>query len=251
MPAHSTGQERRRRQARRRIGYLVGTLAVIAVGVVVTAVVLRQPPNQPARHDAAATVSPAPASASARPTPAFSAPAGPLLLPRPARTTNGVGVGYPYTTAGAIAAAAHYTEEAVTLDEARGAKVAATVAAPSYRTASTDERASVRALRSSLGLSEGGRTDGAYATLQAQAYQLRTTSAEGATVWILGLASAAGPSTSGANRTVPQATVVPLTWVGGDWRLRQTNARVPDAAVVQPGTTEAYAKGWHDLAIAD
>lgn len=208
--------------------------------------------------------SPPPATPTGRPAPVRPAPsavpstagiwtvppvsAGPLLLPHPAVTTQGVALGYPHSTAGAISAAARYAEEAVGLDTSRAATVARLTAAPSYLTAAADLTAAVAAARQVLGLPLSGATGGAYLLLQAKGYRVADATPDRVVVAILGLAEGAGPATGGWGRTSATAATHTLVWASGDWRIAAAATPVTEPAP-WPGTTQAYQQGWRDLAI--
>jgi hypothetical protein len=244
--------QRKRRQAGRRLvaAGIAGLVAVAGVGAgVAIATGGDGSPTARSERSVAPSSSPSPTPTAAgiwTPPPVS---AGPLLLPKPARTTRGVPVGYPHTTKGAISAAAHYTETAVGLDADRARSVGDVAGAPSYLDAAKDLSRSVVVARQNLGVPEDGPTRGAYLRLQARAYRVTDATPDRVVVSILGTAEGAGPTTGGQGRSSPSVASHTLVWVQGDWRIAgegdPASSRVPE-----PGSTQAYEEGWRDLAIA-
>ncbi len=174
---------------------------------------------------------------------------GPLILPMPDTVVDGVPVGYPHTTEGAISAAVRYTQAAITLDVAQARRVGDLAAASSYLDAGAEFALAVESSREGLGLAPRGPTDGAYLTYQARAYLVRDATPPRVEVWVLGIVDGAGPVTSGLSRTGPAVAQHLMVWLDGDWRLTDTGD-TPDVEAPAPGSAAAYAEGWRDLAIA-
>lgn len=230
------------------VGGIVALLVAAAVGYRLT----RGPDPQTVSQPAGTAGVPAPTT-TATTAGTWTGPpvsAGPLILPTPARTVRGVPLGYPHSTEGAISAAAHYTEAAVTLDANRARTVGELAGAPSYLSAADDFAANVGVARTQLGVSATGPTGSAYLTYQAQAYLVLDATPDRVEVWVLGTADGAGPSTGGDSRTGPSIARLVMVWVEGDWRLTDNPPTDAPSAAPEPATPKAYAQGWRDCAIA-
>jgi len=174
---------------------------------------------------------------------------GPLILPPSARVVDGVPVGYPHTTEGAISAAARYTQAAITLDAGQASRVGEVAAAPSYLGASDAFASAVQSTRRGLGVAATGSTGGAYLTYQPGAYLVRDATPDRVEVWILGIVDGAGPATGGVSRTGSSVAQHVMVWAEDDWLLTDTGD-TPDVPAPAPGSEAAYTEGWRDLAIA-
>ena len=99
---------------------------------------------------------------------------GPLLLPQPTGTVDGVLTGFPATPAGAVAAAYAYSRVATSLDAAATLRALEQIADPATRWLTTERTAiadGVAAQRSALGLAPIGPSDGATLVISPAGFQ--------------------------------------------------------------------------------
>jgi hypothetical protein len=251
-----TAAERHRRSILRRLLLAMGALALVVTATVIVTLHLA--------NDGQQRAGPAPPqglenleNTEANPAPEPEAgiwtvppvSAGPLILPQPSNTEQGIPTGFPHSTEGAISAAAHYAEASVSLDVDRARVVGSVARAPSYLDASHDFAQGARSARAMLGLAPGQPLAGAYLTFTPQAYRLTDATPERVRLAILGRVEAAGPATHGQGRTSHVATSYTMVWVEGDWRIAGDGDPLP-AEIPTPRSPRAYEEGWRDLAIA-
>lgn len=177
-------------------------------------------------------------------------PTGPLTQIKGERMVEGVLVGYPHTTAGAVSAAAEYSAKlGSTLDLDRIRVLAPVVADPSYSNAEQQLVDGRISSRKRLGLPESGPVPaGASMTVGPAAFQLRAVTADSMTVLLLSYLTTIDSSGTIASRAIVQP--VEMHWADGDWKLLPPGpASQADysALATQPGTAEAMAKGWQVL----
>lgn len=245
-----TAAEQRRRSTLRRLLLAGGALVlVVASTVIVTLLVVddEQPSVTTAPQDREATDT---SGAQEAGTGTWTMPpvsAGPLILPRPTGTEQGIATGFPHSTEGAISAAAHYAEASVSLDEANARALAEVAAAPSYIDAVDDFVRATGAARQRLGVA-GNVQGGAYLVFQAQSYRVSDATPDRVVIAVLGRGEGAGPATSGQGRVVHSATSYTMVWVDGDWHIAAEGEPLPDS-VPAPRSPRAYQEGWRDLAL--
>src|SRR5580700_8470042 len=154
----------RRRWLRWFLVWAGGTLAVAVIGLVIEAAV-SPGAGQPQNPGSGFPVSPPPPSAAgARSGPAPGAagsgsPAlsGPLQVVQGRELVNGVYLGFPHSTAGAVSAADYVVGEVFsTLDPGRAAAVMRLTAAPSYASAPQQAAQGVISDREDLGITASG-----------------------------------------------------------------------------------------------
>ncbi len=245
-----TTAEQRRRHTLRRLLLAAGVLVlVVACTVIVTLLVVdggrpRTAPASP-RGENTDTTGQQETETGIWTTPPVSA--GPLILPQPTNTEQGIGTGFPHSTEGAISAAAHYAETSVSLDPANARALAEVAAAPSYLDAVDDFVGATGAARQQLGVA-GDVHGGAYLVFRAQSYRVSDATPDRVVIAILGRGEGAGPATRGQGRVVHSATSYTMVWVDGDWHIAAAGEPLPQS-VPPPRSSRAYQEGWRDLAI--
>ncbi|HEV2347554.1 MAG TPA: hypothetical protein VGS97_25915 [Actinocrinis sp.] len=191
-----------------------------------------------------ATPSPAPSTS---PIPI---PSGTVTLVQGARLANGIEVGYPHTTVGAISAAAQYLDAvASTLDPDCAASVMRLAGDPANTALPTNLADSTVKLRADLHLPTSGRLapPTAFQTT-AQMYQLRDASADHVLVLLLTLSTFINDRGGMAQTT--GVFPVRMHWSGGDWKLAAIGGADQDYSglAATPDTQTAVSRGWQALA---
>lgn len=238
------------RTARRRLLLALAAAALLAA----TAVLLLAAPRHrgggaAARPSApAATLAASPAASPGAEATEGTPNIGPITLLSGKSLVQGVYLGYPHTTAGAVSAADQFaTDFLSTLDPDRGAAIARLIADNSYPDAPAQFAASVQASRQHLGLPATGAVPPGYAmTAVPVMYQLRDVRPDSITVLFLLDLSTATP-TAGSQT---QLAVVPFAvhFDGADWKMLTPVDGDPYLALsASPDTADATAKGWADL----
>ncbi|MFJ7911363.1 hypothetical protein [Kitasatospora sp. NPDC096204] len=236
--------ELRRRRALRTLVTGAALAAAAAAGAVAVLIWQAEPGPR------AGAVAPATASAAAVPPSASpSTVVQAVPLPAPARVEQGIPVGYPHTLAGAVSAAAHYTEarDLLSPDAVPGQMmVMARQNDEEFFKLTSLAIADARDWRRLLGLPEaGGSTGSDFIAFQVRAYQTESVSADAVDVWLL---TTQTPTVGGIQHgTGVFAVAAPVVWDGDDWRLTSKKMR-QTPRVAQPGTTQADAAGWRPVA---
>ncbi|GAA2836455.1 hypothetical protein ACFQ0M_48615 [Kitasatospora aburaviensis] len=235
--------ERRRRSAMRR---LVVTGVVLAAAAVGTGAVLLWGPG--AGPTSTSTTAPAVAGSPAAAPPASTGPST-GVLPAPARVEQGIPVGYPHTPAGAVSAAAHYTEARDLLSPhlvAQQMRVMARHTAQDLGGLSGTGIADARDWRTRLGLDpDGGSDANSFIAVQVRGYQVEVANADQVDVWLLAVET---PTVGGiAHGRGTFVVAAPVAWADGDWKLvdRQLQ-KAPESA--EPDSSDAVSKGWIPVA---
>jgi hypothetical protein len=247
-----TAAERRRHNILRRLLVAVGALVlVVASTVTVTLLAVdddrqRSAPATPQGRERKSTSSDPRPGTGIWTMPLISA--GPLILPEPANTAQGIPVGFPHSTEGAISAAAHYAEASVGLDVDRARALGEVAGSPSYIDAPQDFAQAVRSARTGLGLPPYGALNGAYLTFEAQAYRVADATPVLVDVAVLGRVDGAGPATQGQGQGGPTATSYTLVWVDEDWHFAGDGTSLSGQPPA-PRSPQAYNEGWRDLAM--
>ena len=231
-----------RRGVRYGIAAAAGILLLAAIGLVVEVAMGPHP---------AGTTQPPPIpdlfgspGASSAPT---SQPPGLLHLIPGRQLQDGVWVGYPHSTAGAVSAADQFASQlASTLDPGRAAAVMRLVADPSYSQGPQQFAQGMASARADLGLpGTGSLPGGTSAVLDPAEYQVRDATPDQMTVLLLSDYVVTTPDSGTQTRIL----VYPLRmhWADGDWKiLAPGNATYPGLAV-QPGSPEAASAGWQEV----
>lgn len=243
----------RRRVLPRLLAAVVVLLAAVAVGVAIESQLGPRAPKTytppaavPLPGAAAGTLQPS-SSASARPS-AKAALTGPLQLVEGAQLVNGVRVGYPHSTVGAVSAAAEFMRQiGSTLDPDRAAAVGRLVAAPSWSNAPQELAQGPKSTRKQLGLPTTGQTpQGASVVLAPVEYQVPSATGDEAKVLLLATYTTSSP----AHGVQTRMGVYPLemSWSAGDWHvLAPTGDASYTGLTAQPDSPQAEAKGWQEL----
>ncbi|MEY9942161.1 hypothetical protein [Streptacidiphilus sp. MAP5-3] len=241
---------KRRRVFPRLIAAAVALLAFVAVGVAVES---QLGPRAPKTY-APPTAIPLPgASATAGPSDepsASSSPAlsGALQLIQGAQLVNGVRIGYPHSTAGAVSAGVEYMQQiGSTLDPDRAAAVGRLVADPSWSDAPQQLAQGPTITRKELGLPATGQVPAnASVVLAPVEYQVLSATANSAKVLLLATYTTSSPGQGIQTRM----GVYPLDmhWSAGDWHvLASTDTTNYSSLTAQPESPDASAKGWQEL----
>jgi hypothetical protein len=229
---------------------LIGTRrilpAALAVGVLLVIALITVPLVLAYhRHAAANAAAPSPAP-SASPVPV---PSGAVPLVQGARLANGIEVGYPHTTVGAISAASQYVDAvASTLDPDYAASVMRLAGDPANTALPANLADSTVKLRADLQLPTTGplAPPTAFQTT-AQMYQLRDASADHVLVLLLTLSTFIYEHGGTAQTT--GVFPVRMHWTGGDWKLAAIGGTGQDYSglAATPDTQAAAGRGWQPL----
>lgn len=234
--------------------WFFGTLAVIVVGLAVEQLV----DPSPVQPCCAVSVGPSssPASPTAAPSPGRSpggqpsggpSLTGPVQVVQGSQQINGVELGFPHSTVGAVSAAdADVTEVFSTLDPDRAAAVMRMIADPSFTDGPQQAAKGPVNARKYLGLPETGPVPaGASVQVQPMEYQVRGISADTVTVLLLCDYTATTPDQGTSTRSA----VFPVSahWAEGDWKVLPPEGAVDTRLEVEPGSPQAAALGWQQL----
>lgn len=191
-------------------------------------------------------------SASSSPAPGTSpipVPSGAVTLVPGTRLANGIEVGYPHSTAGAISAATQYLDAvASTLDPDYAASLMRLAGDPGDDELPADLAHSTVALRADLHLPSSGPLDPPIAfQTTAEMYQLRDPSADH--VLVLLLTSSTFINARGAMAQSTGVFPVQMHWTDGDWKLAAIGGTGQNysALAATPDTQSAVGQGWRAL----
>lgn len=217
----------------------VGVLLVIAA-VAVPLLVLNRGP--------AGTNSTIPSPA---PSPA-AVPSGAIPLVRGARVADGVEVGFPHTTVGAVSAASEYLDAAAsTLDPDYAASVMRVAGDPVNTALPSSLAASIVKLRSDLQLrSDGPLNPPVTFQTTAQMYQLRNVTADD--VMVLLLTDSTFINARGGTAQTTGVFPMQMRWTAGDWKVEAIGRTGQDYSTLAaaPDTQAAANQGWLALIAA-
>lgn len=221
-------------------------VAVAAIGLGVEQLLAPASPRPLSQAPHKTSSPPAPARPS--PSPTASALTGPLQVVEGREQVNGVELGFPHSTAGAVSAAdADATEIFSTLDPDRAAAVARMVADPSWAGAAQQAAQGPANDRRHLGLPAAGPVPaGASLETQPAEYQVRDVTPDGALVLLL----CDFTSTTPDQGTATNVAVFPLSmhWTAGDWKVASVTGTQAEMNLgAQPDSPRAAQRGWHDL----
>lgn len=230
--------------------WFFGTLALMAAGLVIDRAVN---PGPPAPGRMPVSVPTPPWGDTSSPTPPATptgkpALAGPVQVVQGKQQINGIALGFPHSTVGAVSAAyADAAEVLSTLDPDRAAAVMRMVADPSWPDAPQQAAAGAAGDRKRLGLPVGGPVpDGASMQIVPAEYQVRGVTPDQVLVMLLCDASITTPGQG----TTTEVGVFPfrMHWYAGDWKVQSVNATQDDLRLaVEPGSPQAAADGWQQL----
>lgn len=240
---------RARRWRRWFLVWFFGTGAVMVIGLVIEQAVNPGPAStfgEPPPRTPSASSSPSPAGASASPA---GAPAltGPLRLVQGSQQVNGVELGFPHSTAGAVSAADEFlTAVGSTLDPDRAAAVMRMAADPSYTDGPQQAAQGAVSDRKALGLPTGGPvTPGASFQIEPVEYQVRDVTPDRVTVLLLcdGVSTLPGRGTQTRIGVFP----VPVHWAQDDWKALPPPSADYENLAAEPDSPQAAADGWQQL----
>ncbi|MFF2611739.1 hypothetical protein [Kitasatospora sp. NPDC058046] len=227
---------------------VVGLLAFVAIGVAIES---GSEPRGPKVFTPPAAIPP-PGSvtgvdSTGSPTPGLT---GPLQLVRGERLVNGVQLGFPHSTVGAVSAAVEYWRQlGSTLEPDRAAAVARLVAADSWSSAADDLAKGPVATRKGLGLPQTGQLQpGASVVLSPIEYQVRSVGPDNVQVLLLATYTTSVPGTGMQTRM--GVYPLDLTWSANDWRIPAPSGNSTTdytSLTAEPGSPQASAKGWQEL----
>ena len=240
----------RRRWLRWFLVWAGGTLAVAVVGLVIEAAVspgTGQPQNPgsgfPVTPATSTSSGPAPSAAGSS-SPALS---GPLQVAAGRELVNGVYLGFPHSTAGAVSAADYVVGEVFsTLDPDRAAAVMRLTAAPSYASAPRQAAQGAASDREDLGLAASGPVPAGYSLLvQPEEYQTRNVRAGSVTVLLLCDFTTTQPGTGTQTRIA--VFPVAMVWAQADWEVASFGADDDANLGAEPFSSTAASLGWQEL----
>jgi hypothetical protein len=237
-----------RRGIRIGIAAAAGLLLLTAIGLVIEVATgphpkgSTQPPPIPNLFSGYGQT-PAPAVGAAEP-----ALTGPLQVIQGSELVNGVYLGYPHTTRGAVSAAVEYMRDiGSTLDPDRSAAILRLTADPSYPQGPQQYAQGVATTRNILGLPTSGPVpDGVSTVLQPVEYQVKDVTADRVMVLLL----ADYDITLPGQASDAKVGIYPLGlhWAEGDWKITAPETSVDYSSLLtQPGTAQAAADGWQEL----
>jgi hypothetical protein len=245
---HPYRRHRIRRGIRIAIAAAAGLLLLTAIGLVIEVAAgphpkgSTQPPPVPDLFSGYGQT-PAPAASSAGP-----APAGPMQVLQGRELVNGVYLGYPRTSQGAVSAAVEFMRDiGSTLDPDRTAAILRLTADPSYPQAPQQFAQGTITTRTLLGLAGTGLVPaGTSVVLQPAEYQVKDVTASQVEVLLLADYDVTLPGQG----TQAKTGIYPLGmhWAEGDWKILPPETTVDYSSLLtQPGTAQAAADGWQEL----
>lgn len=237
--------------------WFFATGAVLVIGLVVEQAVSPgpvdhwgEPPASPTPTEAPATRAATPEKPAVTPTsPTSSAPAltGPLHVVQGSQLVNGVYLGYPDSTVGAVSAADEFLSAIdSTLDPDRAAAVMRLAADPSYANGPQQAAAGVVSDRKSLGLPASGAVpQGASVETEPVEYQVRDVAPDRVTVLLL----CDFVTTLPDQGTQTKVGVFPLAlhWAQNDWKVLPQPSADYENLSADPGSPQAASLGWQQL----
>jgi len=246
----------RRRWLRWILAYLAGTVAVMVIGLCIEGVVSpapQDPPDligptplwaQPASPATAARPSARPRASASSGTAALS---GPLALVAGRQVINGVELGFPHSTAGAVSAAADTAGEVFsTLDPDRAAAVMRLTADASYADAPQQAAHGAASDRQYLGVPAAGPVPAGYSLVtEPVEYQVRDVTADSALVLLLADFTTTQPGEGTQTRVA--VFPFPMSWADGDWKAADPGNASYLSLAAEPFSSQAAALGWQEL----
>lgn len=227
------------------IATAAGLLLLTAIGLVIEVALGPHPaPNLgPVPADTPPGFSGSPSASATEP-----APTGSMQVLQGRELVNGVYLGYPHSTEGAVSAAVEYMRDlGSTLDPDRAAAIMRLTADPSYTQAQQQLAQGTLTNRNLLGLPTTGPVpDGASVVLQPVEYQVKDVTASQLMVLLLADYDVTLPG----GGTQARIGLYPLGmhWAEGDWKILAPETGVDYSSLLtQPGTSQAAADGWQEL----
>lgn len=246
----------RRRWLRWVLAWLAGTVAVVVIGLCIEGTVSpasQDPPDligptppwaQPAAT--ATAVKPGKGPEALRPSGA-AALSGPLAVIAGKQVINGVELGFPHSTAGAVSAATDAAGEVFsTLDPDRAAAVMRLTADASYADAPQQAAHGAVSDRQYLGVPAAGPVPAGYSLVtEPVEYQVRDVTAD----FVLVLLLADFTTTQPGEGTQTRIAVFPfpMSWAAGDWKAADPGSASYLSLAAEPFSPQAAALGWQGL----
>lgn len=230
-------------------------ITIVAIGVAVMAAILvieqiGQPSSAPEPRQLPPTYPALPSTPASSPSQSQSQDmpvSGPLQLVQGSRQINGVELGWPHTTVGAVSAATSFTVEiGSTLDPDRAAAITRLAADPGVSDAPQQAAQGALNDRKQLGVTAAGPVpNGTSIASEPVEYQLRAVTPDKVLVLLLCDTATTQPSTG----TQSSYGVVPVqaTWTGGDWLMDPPAGGTYDNLAAEPDSPQASTLGWRDL----
>ena len=236
----------RRRWLRGVLLFVIGTLAFMAVGLIINA----QFGSQRPQAFPPTTLPIPPWDTTAPPTPNATgnmALIGPVHVVQGTRLVNGVSLGFPHTTIGAISAAdAVMTEVGSTLDPVRAAAVLSATADPSFTDGPRQAADGAVNDRVALGLPASGPVPAAASQQVIPVeYQVLYAGPDKVTMLLLADFVTTVPGQAAVTRVA--VFPVPVHWARGDWKVLPFPATDYSGLAAEPGSPQAAQFGWQDL----
>jgi hypothetical protein len=163
-----------------------------------------------------------------------------------ARVIDGVQLGFPHTTVGAISAAAYLVSETYSLDPSHAEAAMQLLADSAYPTAPSDAALGAETVRQSLGLAATGPVPVGYAmSLTAVEYQVRDVTADKVLVVLLCdfFSSEPGPKDDHSIGVFPFL----MHWEHGDWKDAGDTGPQYLSLYATPDSAQAAKLGWKPL----
>lgn len=226
------------RWRRRWLRWLVVCGAAASAAIVVVLIIVAASPDS--SHAARST----PADQATAPRP----PNGPVTLIPGSKVINGVQVGFPHSTAGAISAAAAVMSEVFTLDPGHAAEVMRLTAEPSTSGSAAKEAAQgEQSFRTYLGAPATGPLPAGYsAHFVAVEYQVRDVTTDKVVVILLWQADLQRPSVAESLRLGAWSFV--MRWEHRDWKIASPSFDPsPMNLTATPNSPKAASLGWKPL----
>jgi hypothetical protein len=245
----------RRRWLRRFLTYCGAVLALAVIGLVIEAAISPNPkqpqtfnPVVPTLPSTSTTLPTSTPSTQPRSTSTQGASlAGPIELVQGRELVNGVYLGFPHSTAGAVSAADDVVSEVFsTLDPDRAAAVMRMTAGPWYTDAPQQAASGAESDRQALGIAATGPAPTGYSLLvQPVEYQVRDVSSNDVTVLLLCDFTTTQPGTG----TQTQIAVFPVReqWAQGDWKVAAFGTSSDANLAAEPFSPQAASLGWQQL----
>jgi hypothetical protein len=234
------------------IGAAIALLAAVAIGLVIEVgtgphrTPAYTPPTVPNLFSGYGAT-PSPTVSAAEPAPAQPALSGPMQVIPGRVLVNGVYLGYPHSTEGAVSAADQFaTQLGSTLDPDRVAAVMRMTGDPSYPQGPQDFAQGLVSTRQGLGIPASGPVaDGTSLVLEPVEYQVRDVTADQVSVLLLSDLVITLP----AQGTQTRIAVYPLRmhWAQDDWKILAPDNASYLKLAAEPGSPQAASDGWQEL----
>ena len=246
---------RRRRWVRWGLAWFVGTLALMVIGLVIEQAVAPAPkgpqslmpstiPALPGAPGTTPAAAPSPSRSAAGSSPALT---GTVQVVQGTQEVNGVSLGFPHSTVGAVSAAYSFmTEIGGTLDPDRAAAVMRMTADPSYSNAPQQAAEGAVNDRKAFGLpASGPLPPGASLETEPVEYQARNVAPNQALVLLLCDFISTVPS-QGTNTRIG-VFPIQMHWSGGDWMVQSVGGSSYTNLAAEPDSPQSAALGWQEL----